>query len=95
VYFKIDVVAGLTALAADSAGVKNVAVFGDGQARHRLVPFGEPVKKLVEFGFVQRLPESTLLHKVMRGQAGFDQSTEPIRGSRPHCARTSESADGM
>ena len=44
---------------ADGAGVKNVAVFGDGEAPHRLVLFGEPVKKLVEFGFVQRLGIAT------------------------------------
>src|SRR5262249_38379690 len=40
---------------ADGAGVNNLAVFGDGEAPHCLVLFGEPVKKLVEFGFVQRL----------------------------------------
>ncbi|MEJ7701135.1 MAG: hypothetical protein WKF71_16030 [Pyrinomonadaceae bacterium] len=40
---------------ADSAAVKNVAVTGYGQAPHRLILFGEPVKKLVEFSFVRRL----------------------------------------
>ena len=44
---------------ADGAGVKNVAVFGDDEAPHRLVLFGEPVKKLVEFGFVQRLGKAS------------------------------------
>jgi hypothetical protein len=39
---------------ANRAAVKNVAVFDDGQAAHRRVLFGEPVKNLVEFGFVQR-----------------------------------------
>src|SRR5437667_8313014 len=33
---------------ANGAAVNNVAVFGDGQASHRLILFGEPVKKLVE-----------------------------------------------
>jgi hypothetical protein len=40
---------------ADGAGVKNLAVFADDEAPHRFIFFGEPVKKLVEFGFVQRL----------------------------------------
>src|SRR5436190_7882042 len=40
---------------ADGAGVKNRAVLGNDEAPHRLIPFGKPVKKLVEFGFVQRL----------------------------------------
>ena len=39
----------------DSAGVKNVAVFGDGQTAHRLILFGEPVKKMVKFSFIRRL----------------------------------------
>ncbi len=40
---------------AEGAAVKNVAVFGESQAAHPLVLFEEPVKKLVEFRFVQRL----------------------------------------
>ena len=47
---------------ADGAGVKNVAVFGDGQAPHRLVLFREPVKKLVELGFVERLAWPAVNH---------------------------------
>src|SRR5262249_36555816 len=37
------------------AGTHSQAVFGDGEAPHCLGLFGEPVKKLVEFTFVQRL----------------------------------------
>ena len=33
----------------------NLAVFGDDEAPHRPFLFSVPVKKLVEFGFVQRL----------------------------------------
>ena len=40
---------------AEGAVVKDVAVLGEGQAAHPLVLFEEPVKKLVEFGFVKRL----------------------------------------
>ena len=40
---------------AEGAAVKNVAVLGESQAAHPLVLFEEPVKKLVEFSFVQRL----------------------------------------
>ena len=39
----------------DSACVKNVAVFGDRQAAHRLILFDEPVKKLGELALSQRL----------------------------------------
>ena len=40
---------------AERAAVKNLAVLGESQAAHPLILFEEPVKKLVEFGFVQRL----------------------------------------
>jgi hypothetical protein len=40
---------------AEGAAVRKVAVLGESQASHPLVLFGEPVKKLVEFSFVQRL----------------------------------------
>ena len=40
---------------ADNTGVKNVPGFGNGEAPHRLILFGEAVKKLVEFGFARRL----------------------------------------
>ena len=40
----------------DCTTVKNVPIFGYGETAHRLILFGEPVKKLVKFARARRGP---------------------------------------
>ena len=62
---------------ADGAGVNHLAVFGDGQAAHCFILFGEAIEELVELGFVDGLA-------VGRRRQGQDQKQREESGFRCH-----------